>query len=171
MKRKAVGVFAGLMSSSASQGMLYLAAELMNKFTVPVVRAADEAKPGKGLIRLSDANPCVVLGEGSSFLSQFSPKTQIMLSKNLNFAVAEVVEVISDTELRIKNEFGGENGKGTARFREAVKESGGSGIIYKALPFVDQQEMYGHVYQRLKEGGCIGIFPEGTLQVFPLFSG
>jgi hypothetical protein len=87
------------------------------------VRAADEAKPGKGLIRLSDTDPCVVLGEGTSFLSQFSPKTQIMLPKNLNFAVAEVVEVISDTELRIKKEFGGENGKGTARFREAVKES------------------------------------------------
>ena len=129
---------------------------------VPVVRAADEAKAGKGLIRLSDADPCLVLGEGTSFLSQFSPKTQIMLSKNLNFAVAEVIEVISDTELRIKKEFGGESGKGTARFREAVKESDGKGITYKALPFVDQQQMYGNVYQRLKEGGCIGIFPEGT---------
>lgn len=143
MKRKAVGFFAGLMSS------------------IPVVRAADEAKAGEGLIRLSDTDPCIVLGEGTSFLSQFSPKTQIMLSKSLNFAVAEVVEIISDTELRVKKEFGGENGKGTTRFREAVKESGGKGITYKALPFVDQQEMYGHVYQRLKEGGCIGIFPEG----------
>lgn len=138
----------------------------MRKFTVPVVRAADEAKPGKGFIRLSDTDPCVVLGEGTSFRSQFSPKTQIMLSKNLNFAVAEIVEVISDTELRIKKEFGGENGKGTTRLREAVKESEGKGVAYKALPFVDQQEMYGHVYQRLKEGGCIGIFPEGTLQGF-----
>ena len=98
------------------------------------------------------------------FLSQFSPKTQVMLSKSLNFAVAEVVEVVSDTELRIKKEFGGENGKGTARFREAVKESESGGVTYKALPFVDQQEMYGHVYQRLKEGGCIGIFPEGAPQ-------
>lgn len=132
-------------------------------FTVPVVRAADEAKTGKGLIQLSETDPCLVLGEGTSFLSQFSPKTQIMLSKNLNFSAAEVVEVISDTELRVKKEFGGENGKGTARFREAVKESGGKGVAYKALPFVDQQEMYGHVYQRLKEGGCIGIFPEGNL--------
>ena len=141
--------------------------ELICQFIVPVVRAADEAKPGKGLIHLSDTDPCVVLGEGTNFLSQFSPKTQIMLPKNLNFAVAEVVEVISETELRIKKEFGGENGKGTTRFREAVKESEGGGVTYKALPFVDQQEMYGHVYQRLKEGGCIGIFPEGTLRSSP----
>ena len=144
--------------------------QLMRKLTVPVVRAADEAKPGKGLVRLSDTDPCLVLGEGTSFLSQFSPKTQIMLPKNLNSAVAEVVEVISDTELRIKKEFGGENGKGTARFREAVKESEGKGIAYKALPFVDQQEMYGYVYQRLKEGGCIGIFPEGTPQPSSFFN-
>lgn len=140
----------------------------MYGLTVPVVRAADEAKAGKGLIRLSDVDPCIVLGEGTSFLSQFSPKMQIMLSKNLNFAVAEVVEIISDTELRVKKEFGGENGKGTTRFREAVKESNGKGITYKALPFVDQQEMYGHVYQRLKEGGCIGIFPEGTSHLITL---
>ena len=139
----------------------------MRKQTVPVVRAADEAQPGKGLIRLSDTDPCLVLGEGTSFLSQFSPKTQVMLPKSLNSAVAEVVEVISDTELRIKKEFGGENGKGTARFREAVKESEGKGVAYKALPFVDQQEMYRYVYQRLKEGGCIGIFPEGTPKLPP----
>lgn len=145
--------------------------ELMREPSVPVVRAADEAKPGKGLIRLSDTDPCVVLGEGTSFLSQFSPKTQVMLPKNLNFAVAEVVEVISDTELRVKKEFGGENGKGTTRFREAVKEAEGKGITYKALPFVDQQRMYGHVYQRLKEGGCIGIFPEGTSQASSFFNG
>jgi glycerol-3-phosphate O-acyltransferase/dihydroxyacetone phosphate acyltransferase len=136
--------------------------ELMCTFAVPVVRAADEAKAGKGLIRISDSDPCLVIGEGTSFLSQFSTRTQVMLSKSLNFAVAEVIEVISDTELKVKKEFGGENGKGTARFREAVKESGGTGVTYKALPFVDQQEMYGNVYQRLKEGGCIGIFPEGT---------
>jgi glycerol-3-phosphate O-acyltransferase/dihydroxyacetone phosphate acyltransferase len=76
-----------------------------------------------------------------------------------------VVEVLSDTEVRIKREFGGESGKTTARFREAVKEAAEQqekGIPFKNLPFVDQQEMYRHVYQRLKEGRCIGIFPEGV---------
>jgi len=31
--------------------------------------------------------------------------------------------------------------------------------------------MYRHVYQRLKEGGCIGIFPEGKLEfIYDLFN-
>ncbi|KAI0062297.1 glycerol-3-phosphate O-acyltransferase [Artomyces pyxidatus] len=146
MKRKAVGFLAGLMSS------------------IPVARAADDAKTGTGRVYLSPDDPCLVLGEGTKFTSEFSPRMQIMLSKSVNSAVAEVVEVISDTQLRIKKEFGGESGKGTARVREKCEELKQQGIIgldYKTLPFVDQQQMYRHVYQKLKDGGCIGIFPEG----------
>lgn len=90
---------------------------------------------------------------------------QIMLPKSLNSLVAEVSEIISDTELKIKREFGGESGKGTVRVRERVSElrqEGVTGLEFKKLPFVDQQEMYRHVYQCLNEGGSIGIFPEGT---------
>lgn len=85
-----------------------------------------------------------------------------MLPRSIGSLVAEVTEIISDTELRIRKEFGGE--KGTLRIREKLdelRESGQEGIEYKCMPFVDQQEMYRFVYQRLKEGGCIGIFPEG----------
>lgn len=84
---------------------------------------------------------------------------QIMLPKSLNSALAEVAEVISDTELRIKKEF-----SGTTRIRERIvelRQEGQQGLEFKVLPFVDQQEMYRHVYQCLKDGGCIGIFPEG----------
>ena len=35
------------------------------------------------------------------------------------------------------------------------------GFEFKKLPHVDQGEMYHHVYECLKHGGCIGIFPEG----------
>ncbi|KAF9227958.1 glycerol-3-phosphate O-acyltransferase [Gyrodon lividus] len=146
LKRKAVGFFARQMDS------------------IPVARAADEAKPGTGLISLSPDDPCFVIGEGTRFKSEFAPRMQIMLPKSVNSVVAEVVEVISDTELRIKKEFGGETGKGTARIREklaAIKAEGQDGLAFKTMPFVDQQEMYRGVYQRLKEGGCIGIFPEG----------
>jgi glycerol-3-phosphate O-acyltransferase / dihydroxyacetone phosphate acyltransferase len=89
---------------------------------------------------------------------------QIMLSKAVNSPVAEVAEVISNTELRIKREFGGDSGKVTARIREKIaelQEQGETGVEYKVLPYVDQQEMYRYVYQCLKEEGCIGIFPEG----------
>lgn len=105
------------------------------------------------------------MGDSTQFLKEFQPKMQIMLSKNVNSAVAEVSEVISDTQLRIKREFGGESGKGTARINEKVEElrqQGLKGLEYKKLPFVDQADMYRHVYQALKNGGAIGIFPEGA---------
>jgi glycerol-3-phosphate O-acyltransferase / dihydroxyacetone phosphate acyltransferase len=143
---------------------------------VPVARAADDAKPGKGRVWLSEDDPCVVLGEGTSFTTEFSPKMQIMLPKSVGSAVAEVIEIVSDTELKIKREFGGESGKGTTKIKEKLAElkaKGVNGLEYKTLPFVDQQEMYRHVYSCLRDGGAIGIFPEGmsffTFPVQPLF--
>ncbi|KAI6028371.1 glycerol-3-phosphate O-acyltransferase [Pisolithus orientalis] len=108
--------------------------------SIPVARAVDEAKPGTGL--------------GTQFKSEFSPKMQIMLPKSVNSAVAEV----------LMKEFASEAGKGTARVREKsaeIEAEGKRGFPFKILPFIDQQEMYRGVYQRLKDGGCIGIFPEG----------
>jgi glycerol-3-phosphate O-acyltransferase/dihydroxyacetone phosphate acyltransferase len=133
-------------------------------FEVPVARAADNAKVGTGRVMLSPHDPCLVLGEGTRFLSEFAPKMQIMLSKSVNSPVAEIAEVLSDTELKIKKEFGGDSGKVTTRIREKLaelREKGEIGVDFRTLPFVDQQEMYRYVYQCLKEGGCIGIFPEG----------
>jgi glycerol-3-phosphate O-acyltransferase/dihydroxyacetone phosphate acyltransferase len=114
-------------------------------------------------VYLSPDDPCLVLGDGTKFKTEFSPKMQIMLPKSVNSAVAEVVEVISDTVLRVKKEFGGESGKGTMRIREKIGEGQDEkkGLEFKVMPFIDQQEMYRGVYQKLKEGGCIGIFPEG----------
>ncbi|KAF9451058.1 glycerol-3-phosphate O-acyltransferase [Macrolepiota fuliginosa MF-IS2] len=146
MDRKWIGFFARLMDS------------------IPVARAADSAKPAVGRMWLSPDDPCLVLGEGTQFMEEFAPKMQIMLPKSVNSAVAEVSEVLSDTELRIKREFGGESGKGTARIREKVAElrqEGISGLEFKKMPYVDQQDMYRHVYQCLQAGGGIGIFPEG----------
>ncbi|KAJ6630769.1 glycerol-3-phosphate O-acyltransferase [Mycena sp. CBHHK59/15] len=144
MERKAVGFFIRLMDS------------------IPVARAADSASRGTGCIRLPPDDPCLVLGIGTCFLSEFAPRMQIMLNKSMNSLVAEVTEVLSDTELRIKKEFGGS--KGTTKIREKLAEleqSGQNGLDFKKLPFVDQQEMYQHVYKSLNNGGSIGIFPEG----------
>jgi glycerol-3-phosphate O-acyltransferase/dihydroxyacetone phosphate acyltransferase len=123
------------------------------------------AKPGSGRVLISPDDPCLILGEGTDFLTEFSPRMQIMLPKSVNSALAEVSEVVSNTQLRIKKEFGGESGKGTVRIREKLAElkaEGITGLEYKTLPFVDQQDMYRHVYKSLKKGGSIGIFPEGV---------
>ena len=129
-----------------------------------MARAADDAKAGSGRIRLSDDNSLLIIGTGTKFTSELKIKSQILLPKSVGFLIGEVVEIISDTELRIKKDFGGDSGKGTERLREKLTElkaNGMDGIDYKTMPFIDQQEMYRFVYQRLKEGGCIGIFPEG----------
>jgi len=90
---------------------------------------------------------------------------QIMLSKVVSSSIAEVAEVISDTQLRIKSEFHTETEKNTNFVREKVEEAksqGIDGLTFKTLPYIDQNEMYQHVYQRLLEGHCIAIYPEGT---------
>lgn len=87
-----------------------------------------------------------------------------MLPKSVGSVVAEVLEVKSDTELRIKREFGGESGKGTAFVREKMQhleKDGEQGFEFKKIPILDQKETFHHVYECLKGGGCIVIFPEG----------
>jgi len=130
-------------------------------FLVPVARAADGAVVGTGLLSLSPNDPCLVIGVGTCFTKELAPRKQFLLPKSAGNVVAEVLEVLSDTEARIKREFGGEQGKGTARIREQIEIEGKAGLTFKILPHVDQQDMYGHVFRCLQDGGCIGIFPEG----------
>ncbi|KAF8628468.1 hypothetical protein AX15_003980 [Amanita polypyramis BW_CC] len=146
MKRKWIGFFIRMMDS------------------IPVARAADSTLPGTGRIWISNEDPCLVHGENTIFLSEFSPRMQIMLPKSVGSVVAEISEVLSDTEIRIKREFGGDSGKGTVRIREKLAElkaEGVNGIEFRRLPYIDQSEMYRHVYECLKRGSTIGIFPEG----------
>ena len=135
------------------------------------MRAQDEAKSGSGYISLSVDDPCLIIGHGTKFLSELSPKMQIMLPKSLGSSLAEVSEILSDTSLRIRKEFGGDNSKHTSKLREKVKENqatGKPGVEFKRIPHIDHQEMYQHVYECMKSGGCLGIFPEGQENPFQL---
>lgn len=157
------------------------AARLMQ--SIPVTRAADGAKPGKGTISVHPSgDPQLIQGHGTQFKSQLVVKGQIVLPKWTGYAANEVVEIISDTEVRVKKEWKEErakealNGsKGPPSKRDTAKQAGkaavgqsGSstpderpGTEYQCLPYVDQTEMYASVYEKLAEGGCLGIFPEG----------
>ncbi|KAF9519980.1 hypothetical protein BS47DRAFT_1374859 [Hydnum rufescens UP504] len=146
MKRAVVGFFASLLDS------------------IPIERAQDEAKVGSGTIILSPTDPCLLLGVDTKFVTELGPRLKIMLPKSTGNVVAEVSEIISDTEVKLKKEFAGDNGKATSRVRQQCDDAisqGQKGLSYKILPYINQEGMYKHVYQRLKEGGCIGIFPEG----------
>ncbi|CEH17773.1 GLYCEROL-3-PHOSPHATE O-ACYLTRANSFERASE 1 [Ceraceosorus bombacis] len=138
--------------------------------SIPVARAADSAKVGKGTISAhSSGDATLIQGHGSEFTKQLKGKSQIMLPKSTNYATAEVVEVISDTELRIKKEFKEAKALESLRGKSMVKIGKGAkareeeqqGCEYKCLPYVDQTQMYSSVYERLADGGSLGIFPEG----------
>ena len=122
----------------------------------------DDAKEGTGYVYITKDDPLTLRGVDTKFTQELAPKKQITLSKTLNFVSAEVLEVISDTEARLKREFGKEGGEGTSKVLERLKENSAPGLSYKIVPYVDQQEMYMHVYEKLKSGGCVGIFPEGV---------
>jgi glycerol-3-phosphate O-acyltransferase/dihydroxyacetone phosphate acyltransferase len=68
--------------------------------------------------------------------------------------------------LRIKGEFvvpskeGVKNVKASGRVRTEGENK--EGLEYKILPHVDQEDTYGAVFQKLNDGGAIGIFPEGA---------
>ncbi|KAF8176353.1 hypothetical protein K438DRAFT_1846832 [Mycena galopus ATCC 62051] len=143
-------------AASMQRAFIGFWARLIN--SIPVARAADSIKPGTGRVRLAPDDPCRVIGEGTRFLSEFSPRMQIMLPKAFTSASSEVAEVISDTELKIKKEFAVEGEKITGKLREATETDG---LEFRRLPFIDQQDMYRHVYDALNRGGSIGIFPEG----------
>lgn len=139
-------------AKSMDRAFVGLAARLAQ--SIPVARAQDYAFVGKGTIRLSDQDPLTILGTDTQFTKDFEkPRSQMLLPRNLGSSTAEVVEVVSDTELRLKKEFP----------RKAIEDlkTKTEGVSFKVLPHVDQSNMYSAVYQRLTEGGSIGIFPEG----------
>jgi glycerol-3-phosphate O-acyltransferase / dihydroxyacetone phosphate acyltransferase len=137
---------------------------------VPISRAQDEAKSGKGFVKLSPDDPCLLLGTDTSFTKDLGPKMKVQLPKSTGTVLGEVAEVISDTQVKLKREFAGDNGKATAKVRQkcdAAIEDGKPGLTYKILPHINQEAMYRHVYSALKDGGCIGIFPEGSFPLSP----
>ncbi|KAJ3864169.1 hypothetical protein EV359DRAFT_73195 [Lentinula novae-zelandiae] len=109
LQRTFVGAFSRLMES------------------IPVVRPADNAKAGIGTIYLSETDSCLVLGIDTKFTQEFAPRMQIQLGKVVKYAVAEVIEVVSDTELRIRQEFRVANDSGndtvTTLLRDKAAES------------------------------------------------
>lgn len=138
---------------------------------VPVARAADSAKVGKGTITSHPSgDACLLQGHSSEFTKQLQLKGQIVLPRSAGYAAAEVAEIISDTEVRIKKELKdqkaiealqGKLPEGPIDAKEGGKTEGMDGCQYKCLPYVDQTEMYASVYECLARGGNLGIFPEG----------
>lgn len=148
MKRPFIGLMARVMQS------------------ISVTRATDDAKDGSGRLFLhnNESDPCIIQGTGTLFTRELSPRKQIMLPKYLGSATLEVVEVLSDCQVKVKKPFSTkvmEALRDEGMKIEARVDSGAVGVTFKVLPYVDQTQMYSKVFDKLKNGGCLGIFPEG----------
>ena len=121
---------------------------------VPIVRPQDNAKKGKGTIRITHAEgpeALSIIGLGTHFTTQISPKDSIVLAgKRTRGESVEVIQVISDTELLVKTPF--------TSVDELLSEKG---CLYKCMPHVEQSTVYKCVHDELNKNGCIAIFPEG----------
>ncbi|KAK4624529.1 hypothetical protein CLAFUW4_06226 [Fulvia fulva] len=173
MRRAFVGFMAGLVGS------------------VPVGRALDLKKPAPGKIWLPDpeGDPTLIRGNDEvNFESeQFQVGGLVVLPSVNNVAAnAEIAEIVSEKELKLKKAF-----KGDVAYKQLTGKSGGEsnrdlangdakegqfeGTKFQLAPHVDQGNVYQAVFERIKSGGCIGIFPEGgshdRTELLPLKAG
>lgn len=178
MRRRFIGFAAGLVGS------------------VSVGRALDLKKPAKGKIYLPDPenDPTLVKGVDTGFKNEkvYMPGGLLVLpSVNNAAANTEIAEVLSNDEIRVKKPFKGDvayrqlTGKDTeangdtnghmANGEAKSKPSDYEGTKFSVAPHVDQSKVYEAVFDRLNEGGCIGIFPEGgshdRTELLPLKAG
>ncbi len=159
---------------------------------VPVGRALDMVKPGTGTVYFPDpiGDPLLVRGVGTKF---DSPEVQIggllvLPSVNGTAANAEIAQVISAEELKLKKPLKGQAAMMQMTGREDVDKDGKitdqsikgnapefQGTKYKLAPKVDQTQVYDAVFDRLSAGGAVGIFPEGgshdRTELLPLKAG
>jgi len=124
---------------------------------IPVERPQDIAKTGTG--KITEINDTHIFGSGTKFTEQVKPGDMLKV-KDVACDII-VKQVNSDTELTYSAEIDVSVSKTERPF--------------KILPKLDQSMMYEAVWQRLKEDGCVGIFPEGgshdRTQMLPLKAG
>ena len=118
---------------------------------ISVERAQDLAKAGKGEISIVGNK---MTGHGTSFTTDLKPRYAVVPTSGPYAAdkvSCQVMEVMSDTEAVLKTAIPTKCG------------SSGGAVTYKIFPYVNQAAMFSSVSDRLKEGGAVGIFPEGTV--------
>jgi glycerol-3-phosphate O-acyltransferase/dihydroxyacetone phosphate acyltransferase len=124
---------------------------------VPVSRAMDNTKAVPGTVYLPDPdeNPKLLHGIGTSF---DGPEFEIGGSIYLPYIKGEshkldIAEIRGPHEILLKI---------APTHTDVLHQlSGPVGTSFKVAPHVDQTAVYDAVFERLRNAGCIGIFPEG----------
>lgn len=143
---------------------------------VPVGRALDSTKSAPGKIYLPDPDndPLLIRGVGTNFEKSDVQVGGLLVlpSVNQTAANAEIAEINGREEIRLKKPFKGDTAINQLTGRrivvadgdtEANMKKGGDfkGSPFKIAPKVDQTKVYDAVFEKLNDGGCVGIFPEG----------
>lgn len=160
---------------------------------MPVGRAQDAAKPGSGTIYMPDplGDPTLIRGVGTKFGvgegevqgMLFLPSAAGVSGESIN-----IEEIVGPEEVRLKRPFKGRLAMRQLTGRDDVDDDGRftnkalggvapgfQGTRYKLAPHTDQTSVYEAVFDRLRSGGCVGIFPEGgshdRTELLPLKAG
>lgn len=134
---------------------------------LPVARAMDNIKSGKGTIYLPepDKTPTLVGGVGTDFTnSDFMVGGSIVLpyEGKKSPEAQTIAEILGSEQLRLKNPF--KAPEAVQRLTSKIVPSSQRvrlGSFFKVAPHIDQSKMFSVVSDELSLGGCIGIFPEG----------
>lgn len=145
---------------------------------VPVGRAQDAAKPKEGTVYLPDpiGDPTLIRGIGTHFNKEAEIGGMIFLpaAKGQASTSVDIAEIHGPEEIRVKRPFKTQLAVTQLTGRDDVDETGNltnpdlksirdgyQGTKYKLAPHIDQTKVYEAVFDRLRNGGCVGIFPEG----------
>ncbi|KAK3995879.1 acyltransferase [Cladorrhinum sp. PSN332] len=179
-----------LIAQKSVHGFIGLASRQVG--SVPVGRPQDYAKPGKGTLYMPDPinDPTLIRGIGTDFTQQAEIGGIIFLPsiKGQSGESLDIAQIVGPDAIRTKRSFRNklslsqltarddidENGKFTNKEVNGPKV-GYEGTKFKIAPHIDQTKVYQAVFDRLKSGGCVGIFPEGgshdRTELLPLKAG
>ena len=144
---------------------------------VPVARALDSVKPTQGRIYLPDPinDPTLVRGVDTKFDNDSFQIGGLIVLPQVGGQTpsSEIGQIVGPEELRLKKPFKTKEALRQLTGRDDIGDDGQfvdkemksrsdfEGVKFKVAPHVDQTKVYDAVFDKLNEGGCIGIFPEG----------
>lgn len=121
-------------------------------------------------------DPTLIRGIGTHFDRDAEVGGMIFLPavKNQASTNVDIAEILGPEEIRTKRPFKTQLALSQLTAREDIDEAGNfanqdftgpqegyKGTPYKLAPRIDQTKVYEAVFDRLRNGGCVGIFPEG----------
>jgi glycerol-3-phosphate O-acyltransferase/dihydroxyacetone phosphate acyltransferase len=119
----------------------YVGKLIMAMGSIPVKRPQDYMSKADGKATAVGKR---VVGEGTRFTAQFKDRASIFFKNGQQ--VGSIARVVSDTELELA---------------EPLDADVTAPCEIKVVPYIDQSQVFEHVWEELRRGGCVGIFPEG----------